>query len=149
MAKSVRNALKTSTKLELEGSFLEIGNNRVRLARAGGFNHAFNAAIQAAHKKWGRAIELDVLPDEQSRRILYEIYARHVVKSWETDVAPEGEEPEWRDGIEGPAGELLPTNVENVVEYFVEVPDFFVECKKHAEASQYYRQQLLDDAVKN
>ena len=148
MAKSVRAAMSTSAKLESEGTFLEMGNTRVRLARAGGTNHAFNAAIQAAHKKWGRAIELDVLPDERSRELLYDIYARHVVKSWETDTAPEGSEPDWREGIEGPQG-VEPATVENIVAFFTDVPDFFLECKKHAEGSQFYRQALLDEAVKN
>lgn len=149
MAKSLRNALKTSPKLETEGTFLEMGNNRVRIARAGGMNHAFNAAIQAAHKKWGRAIELDVLSDDKSREILYDVYAKHVIKEWQTDVAPEGSEPDWRDGIEGPNGEVIPATAENIVAYFADVPDFFLECKKHAEASQFYRQALLDSAVKN
>lgn len=149
MAKSLRKNMRTSDKLEVEGVQMELGNCRLTLARAGGANQRYSAAMVAAHKKHGRAAELDVMPDEMGRRIIYTIWAETVVKLWETDVAPEGAEPEWKEGIDDGNGGLLPFTVDNAVAFFLEVPDFFLEVKKTAENAQFYRQQLLDDAVKN
>jgi hypothetical protein len=149
MTKSLRNKMKTSEKLEVEGIELELGNCRLTLARAGGANQRYGAAMLAAHKKHGRAIDLDVMPDEMGRKIFYTIWAETVVKLWETDVAPEGEPPEWKEGIDDGNGGLLPFTVDNAVAFFLDVPDFFLAVKKTAEDAQYYRQKLLDDAVKN
>jgi hypothetical protein len=149
MRKSIRREMRTSPQLETEGIKLELGNCRLTLARAGGANQRYQAAMVAAHKKHGRAAELDVMPDEVGRRIVYEIWAETVVKLWETDVAPEGEAPDWKPGIDDGNGGLLPFTVENAIAFFTEVPDFFLEVKKTAENAQFYRQSLLDDAVKN
>lgn len=149
MAKSLRKTMKTSEKLEVEGVQLELGNCRLTLARAGGANQRYGAAMLAAHKKHGRAIDLDVMPDEMGRKIFYTIWAETVVKVWETNVAPDGEEPEWKPGIDDGNDGLLPFTVDNAVAFFLDVPDFFLAVKKTAEDAQFYRQQLLDDAVKN
>lgn len=151
---SLRNALKTSTRLETEGVTLEIAGTRVKLARAGGANQAYNAKLTVWYKTNKRAIELDSFSETALRKTFAEFYAECVVMNWETDLNyqtgetnPDGEN--WVVGIEDGKGGVLPFNRENVLAYFLDVPDWFIECKAFAEKSQNYRQSLLDGVVGN
>lgn len=140
----LRDRFKTSDKLETSGISLELGETRLLLARAGGKNQKFNAAMARISKNHKRAIDHDLLSQDKARQLVFETYADHVILNWETLV-----DGEWREGIEGPDGDLLPFNRENVIETLNEMPDLFTEIKLTAENIQYYRQSLLDDAVKN
>lgn len=138
--KSLRKAMKTSAKLEVEGIEYELANTRVRLARAGGQNVKFNAAMSAAIEKHKRAIDLKILNDDKALAVLAEIYAEFIVLKWETNVGDENRE-DWREGIEQEdSDDLLPVTHENVVQYFKDLPDFLLDCKRVAEDAQYYLQ---------
>lgn len=146
--KSLRNAYKTSAKLETDGVIFETGNTRVRLRRAGGANTAFNIAMVKVAKDHKRAIDLDLMGEEKANRLLYELYAEHVVVSWETNVGSD-ERPEWVDGIDDGNGGVIPATFDNVVATFTDIPDYFAECKSNAESLQYYREALIAQTVKN
>lgn len=146
---SLRNAFKTSPKAEKEGIELELANARLRLARAGGQNTKFNAAMSEAFSKHKRAIDLNIMQDEAAKKILYDIFAVHIVLGWETNVAEDGQPEDWREGIEGENDELLPVTAENIVAFFTELPDFFIEVKNTAENVQFYRQSLVAEIAGN
>lgn len=146
--KSLRNAFKTSPKLETEGVFFEFGNTRTRLRRAGGSNTAFNAAMAKLVKEHKRAIDLELMGDTKAMKMLSELYAEHVVVSWETNIGSE-DSPEWVDGIDNGEGGVIAATFDNIVATFIELPDYFAECKQFAESLQYYRESLISDTVKN
>ena len=146
--KSIRSAFKASDKLENEGVFLEMGNTRIRLARAGGSNTGFNAAMAEAAEKHQRALKNGLLTPEGMKKIAFPVWAKHVVKSWETNLGTE-ENPEWKDGIDDGKGGVEPASFDNIVAFFHEVPDWFLECKTFSEDIQYYRESLVKDIAGN
>lgn len=140
---SLRNALKTSPQLEKDGIWLERGNTKVKLRRAGGTNTAFNMAMANVMNEYGSAIKHNLLSNEKANEILYETFAEHVVVDWQTNVGTEIQ-PEWITGIEGATeGETLPVTFDNIVAYWRDVPAWFIECKETAENIQFYRQALV------
>lgn len=147
---SLRKAFKTSPKLETEGVFFEVGNTRVRLARAGGANQRYNARLADYATKNQRALNTGALKNDAVMAALIEIYADTVVVSWETDVNYEssnGGNPNWKSGIDDGNGGIVPATRENIIAVFKELPDFFIECKNFAENLQYYREELLAGIV--
>lgn len=148
---SLRKHFKTSNKLETEGIWLELGTTRIRVARAGGTNQKYNAAMERVSKEHKRAIANELLTSQQSLTILREAYIETVIKAWQTNVAPEGSiEEDWQDGIEADdGGELLPFTPDNVRATLIELPDLFMEIKEAAEKLHYFQQSRLDAAVKN
>lgn len=149
----LRKAFSTSKKLETEGITLDLGFCRMVLARAGGSNKDYLSAMEKVHKQHSRAIQLGAMSDNRMRDILYEVYADTVVKSWETNLNEEGDEPDFKPGIENifeeDATDLLPFTRENVIAVFKAMPDLFVEVKTTAENISFYRESLVEDAVKN
>lgn len=146
------DSFKTSTVLETEGVALDLGFVRIQVARAGGANQKYNAALTAINAKHGRALQGRLLPEGKVREILYEVYADFIILNWETNTAPEDEEPKWVQGIEPQVnsdGDLLPFNKENVLATLRALPAIFDEIKQTAESITFYRQALLEGALKN
>lgn len=140
---SLRNKLKTNTRLETEGVTLQLDNTRVLLARAGGSNQKYNALMSKWLKDNRRAVELDAYSNDKFRNELAEFYADTIVLNWETEIERDGEKT-WVEGIEGEEpNTVVPFNRANVVAYFNEVPDFLNECKVFAENLGNYRADLL------
>ncbi len=153
---SLRSAFQTSSKLESEGVYLEIGNTRIRLARAGGSNQAYNLAMTKVLKEHKRAIDLDLLSDDKGKELLFEVFAEHIVREWDTNVnddkRDEWNKPlpvNWVAGIDDGKGGVIEPTHENVVATFREMFDLFIECKNFAENLQWYRQSILDGVTKN
>ena len=154
---SLRKAFKTSSSLETKGVTLEIGNTRILVARAGGLNVKYNEAMMKLHKEHKRAVELDLMGEEKGRDLLYGVYAEHVVLDWHTNVNDEKKDgftgeplPEdWKQGIDDGKGGVIELTFENVKATFTELPDLFIEVKNFAENMQWYKQSIIDEAVKN
>lgn len=140
---SLRNKLKTNTRLETEGVTMQLDNTRVLLARAGGSNQKYNSLMSKWLKDNRRAVELDAYSNEKFRNELAEFYADAIVLNWETEIERDGEKV-WIVGIEGEEeNTTVPFTRDNVVSYFNEVPDFLNECKLFAENLGHYRADLL------
>lgn len=157
---SLRRKLTTAPRLETEGVTLQLENTRVKLARAGGVNQKYNSAMVEWQKKNKSALALDAIPLEKNKNDLIEFYADTIVLNWETGVKPGpddfGAQVDengyiWKVGIESPddPNVVLPFTRENVIAYFKDVNDFFIECKNFAENGQNYRQALLNQIVGN
>jgi hypothetical protein len=146
--KSLRNAFKASDKLETEGVFLELANTRVRLARAGGTNTRFNAAMTTVQEKHKRALVHGLMSEPALKNAAFEVWAKTVVISWETNIGTD-EKPNWVPGIDDGEGGVIDASVENIIQTFHEMPDFFLECKNFSENIQWYREALLKEAAGN
>lgn len=141
--KSLRAAYKTSDELETKGIMYEVANTRLRLARAGGANKAFNNAWQEAAQKNKRAVANNLLSTDDIMRIACPVYAEHVVLSWETNTGTETQ-PNWVSGIDDGNGGVIEATFENIVKAFQEMPDFFLDVKATAEDIQFYRASLIE-----
>jgi hypothetical protein len=152
--------MKTSPKLESEGIWLQIDDTRIRLARAGGKNTKFITAAEKIAREHKRS--LDLMGEEQGRKLFSKLYAEIIVLDWLTkakdgdldedaDQAAEdlAEDKRWKRGIPGPDGEVREFNVENILKTFDDLPDLLKIVKETAEDAALFRQSLLKDVEGN
>ncbi len=161
--------MKTSPRLESEGIWLQIDDTRIRLARAGGKNTKFITAAEKIQREHKRA--LDLIGEEQGRKLFGKLFAEIVVLDWLTraddgDLDEGGDSlvnPEavpkvdrWKRGISGPDGKLveftLPKNsttIENILKTFDDIPDLLRLIKETSEDAALFRQGLLKDVEGN
>ena len=124
---------------------LDYGDFRVTIARAGGANKRFQKTLEARTRHLKRLIQTDSLDNEQAEPIVREVYAEAVVLDWELK-QPDGS---WVQGIEGPGGEVLPVNKENILLTFNNLPDLFADVKEQALKASLFRSALKEEAAKN
>ena len=152
--------MKTSPKLESEGIWLQIDDTRIRLARAGGKNTKFITAAEKIAREHKRS--LDLMGEEQGRKLFSKLYAEIIVLDWLTkakdgtldedaDAAAEDlpEDKRWKRGISGPDGSIRDFNVENILKTFDDLPDLLKIVKETAEDAALFRQSLLKDVEGN
>ena len=146
--------MKTSPRLESEGIWLQIDDTRIRLARAGGKNTKFTVAAEKIAREHKRA--LDLMGEEQGRKIFTKLFAEIIVLDWLTrdetgildkdgDPATEGldKKERWTRGISGPEGEMMEFTVKNVKKVFGDIPDLLKLVKETAEDPALFRQELV------
>ena len=134
----------TDEESEKNGVVIDYGNFRVTLARAGGANKKFQRVLELKSRPYRRAIQTEMLDPDVATKILLEAYAEAVVRNWEVKV-----QGEWRSGIEGPEGELLPFNEGNVLSTYERLPDLFDEHREQASKAALYRASLREAAAGN
>lgn len=153
--------MKTSPKLESEGIWLEIDDTRIRLARAGGKNSKFVVAAEKLAREHKRS--LDLMGEEQGRKLFAKLYAEIIVLDWLTrkengdldeDGLPFPENAEqgatrWVRGISGPGGEVAEKSVANILKTFDDLPDLLRLVKETAEDASLFRQSLIKDIEGN
>lgn len=136
--------------LEQGGIVLDYGAFRVTVARAGGSNKSFQKLMEQKARPYQRAIQAGAFDNERAGELLRDVYASTIIKDWETrfPAAVEGEY-EWKQGIEGPDGALLPFTKENVLKTFVALPDLFTDIVEQAGKAALYRASLREAAGGN
>lgn len=145
---SMYKSFGTEKSLEVEGVWTNYGDFRVKIAHAGGANKPFLTYGEQVMKPFRRAIESGSFPRERMEGILFDIYAKHVVKGWEVNTGKNGED-NWVPGIEGPDGETIPFTYDNVMKTFRALPALFYDIKEVAESIAAYRQMDLEEESGN
>jgi hypothetical protein len=121
---------------ETDGVVIQYGTTlRVRLARAGGANISFAKVMEEVRRPFARIIANELLPEETARTMLYEAYARSVVKEW--------------SGMLDDNGTEIPFSVENCITAFEKYPDFFQFVFQESQRLANYRKQTREDEAKN
>jgi hypothetical protein len=143
----------TDVSLETSGIIIDYGNDRIKIARAGGANKKFERLLETKTKHLRRAIAVGAIGNEQSMAILREVYAQTIVLSWETNTGTLTE-PKWDKGIDpkdaGKTGKaLLPVTAENVKAVFTNLPDLFIDLQQQAQAGALYRQEINEGSAGN
>lgn len=135
----------TDKQAEQEGIVIDYGDFRVTVARAGGSNRKYKKLLNTMAKPYQRLLDTDAMDDVKADKIVMEVFAKTVVKKWETLV-----DGKWKSGIENPDGKaLLPVNVENLVKTFTALPDLFDDLRDQASKSGLFRAALKEAAAKN
>lgn len=135
----------TDAQSEQEGVWVDYGQFRVRLARAGGANKNYQKVLERESRPFRRAIATDSLDSEVAANILRKAYAKAVITGWETK-----RDDEWVSGIEQPGtDELAAFNRENVERVLKDLPDLFVDLQGQASGIAMYRAGLREDSGKN
>lgn len=141
---SMYDKFKTDENREVNGIILDYGDFRVRVARAGGQNKRYAKVLEAKSRPYQRAIQTETINFELQLSILREVYAESVILKWETLVGGD-----WKEGIEGEDGKLLPVTVPNLVATFEALPDLFSDIRAQADRQALFRADLLKDQAKN
>lgn len=143
----------TDVSLETKGIVIDYGNDRIKIARAGGANKKFERLLEAKTKHLRRAIAVGAIGNEQSMAIMRECYAEAVVLDWETNTGTLAE-PKWERGIDpkdaGEKGkELLPCTPANYKKVFLHLPDLFIDLQQQAQAGASYRTEINEGSAGN
>lgn len=141
---SMYELFKTDTNLETNGIVIDYGSFRVTIARAGGANKRFAKTLDVKTKPYRRAIQTETMDNERGLDILREVYSEAVVLNWEVK---DGDG--WRQGIEGPDGDILPFTKENVLATFRALPDLFHDLQEQAGKAALFRQSIREAEAGN
>lgn len=145
MSSKMYNAFKTDQSTEVKGIWLDFDHFRIRIARAGGANKAYQKALEEKTRPFRKAIQAEVMEDDKAMAIFHEVYADTIVRAWET----RNEAGELVSGIEDEQGNLQPFNRENVIATFQKLPDLFDQVREDAAKSALFRQHLMEVAAGN
>lgn len=155
MSKGAFDLFSTNKEFEQGGIWLDYGQFRIKVARAGGFNRAFALRMDAVMKPYRRAIESETMDVALADRLLRTIYVDTVVKAWEVRRPAEGEEPgdddPWVAGMDNPDDDdvLLEFNKDNVTRTFELLPDLFRDVREQATKSALFRKDIAEVEAKN
>jgi hypothetical protein len=126
---STYGQFRTSPKVEKDGVLLDYGEaGCFRVARAGGSNKAYLSAIEKMHRKYRKQIQLGILSEAVSQKILRDIFADTVILGWE--------------GVTGPDGEALEFNRTNILRVLEDLPDLFADIREQAANAALFRETL-------
>ena len=126
--------------LERDGVYLNYGDFRVRVRRAGGSNRKYPTGLEAMMRPPRRQLQAGTLGDEVADDIMRRSYAKWVVAGWEVK---QGDS--WISGIEGPNGDVLPVNEENLVQAFAALPDLFRDIVEQAGQLAIFRAEVREE----
>ena len=140
----------TDPNLETGGIWIDYGDFRVQLARAGGANKKYLSYAEAKTKPFRRAIQAGTMPEERSRTLLYDIYAKTVILDWQV---ADGEEKDgtvkWKSGIHKKGGGLFDVTPENIITTFKNLQSLFIDLQQSAESIALFRKEEMEEDGKN
>lgn len=133
---------KTDKSAEVNGVPVTVGINEddkskinFILARAGGNNKAYGAALTTKSEPHAQAIAAGALPEELAEEITKEVFVDSVLKGWENV----------RDADNKP----LEFSKENALKLFDELPDLFEELALKARKISTFKTANLEVVAKN
>lgn len=144
---SMYDAFKTDAKKEAEGVFVEFGEFRVLIRRAGGANKLYHKTMETLVAPHRRILQLGQMQEGTMKALLAEGYAKAIVVDWQYQADDGLGTKEWKSGIElvdGTIGEVTPDNVKAV---FLALPVIFDAIKEAAEAIAGFKSEG-DEAAK-
>jgi len=145
------DTFETDSTLETGGVCIDYGDFRVKIGRAGGANKRYLSFAESKTKPFRRAIAAGTMPEERSRALLFEIYAKTVVLDWEIaeGVDDKTGETKWKQGIHKKGGGTIPFTEENLVMTFKLLPAIFFDLQSAAESIALFRKEEMEADAKN
>lgn len=131
----------TNKSLEKEGIYIDYGKNsngspiRIRIARAGGANVRFQKVLEAKSKPYRRQIQNDTADAEVVDQLMKEVYAETIILGWE--------------GVDDAEGNEIPFTKENCVRLFNDLPDLWSDIAEVSRKTAAFRNEILEDDLKN
>ena len=129
------SVFRTDKALEKEGIVLDYGDFKIKVARAGGANAAFQKALAAKVRPYKRQLDAGTIPDDVAEKLFLDVYAESVVLGWE--------------GVTDENGKPLPFSKENAVKLFSDLPDLFRDVQSQAASISNFRAEVTEDTIKN
>tara|TARA_R110000772_G_scaffold30806_11_gene76527 strand:+ start:212 stop:643 length:432 start_codon:yes stop_codon:yes gene_type:complete len=138
------DVFETDSDMEGEGVWIDYGDFRIKIASAGQGNKAYVRYAEKALKPVRKSMQAGALSNDRAQVIMATIYAKTIVKGWETKV-----DDEWVAGIEGRDGNLLTVNEENIKEAFTNLPNMFIDIQEMASSMENFRKAELEEEAGN
>lgn len=138
------DVFETDENLETSGVWVDYGEFRVLIASAGQGNKSYVRYAEKKLKPVRKAMDAGALSNERSQALMADIYAKTIVLDWQ--VMSDGE---WKTGIEGREGDVLPVNEENVEKTLRSLPRLFMDLQEQAMSIANFRKAELEDETKN
>lgn len=136
-------SFKTDKGLEQAGVYLDYGKFRVKVARAGGSNKAFQRMLEAKLRPFQRAIKTETIDPELAEKIMLEVYAKTIVLAWETKVKDEATGVEkWEPLMQTVSGEMVKPSAEELMKLFKALPDLFADIQDQAGKAAVFREEI-------
>jgi len=140
----------TDPDLEVNGIWIDYGDFRVKIARAGGANKKYLSYAEKKTKPFRRAIQNGTMPEERSKPLLFDIYAKTIVLDWEVAKGHEDDgETIWEQGIHAKDGSVLEFNPGNVLATFRQLEAIFFDLQQVAEGIALFRKEEMEEDGKN
>lgn len=141
----------TDKDLEVDGIWIDYGDFRVKIGRAGGANKRYLSYADTKTKPFRRAIAAGTMPEERSRGLLYDIFAKTIVLDWQVadGVNEDTGEMIWKQGIHKKDGGTLDFSYENVLLTFKLLPAIFFDIQQAAESIALFRKEEMEADGKN
>lgn len=114
------------------GVWIDFGDRRFLILRAGGANHRFTRRIGEMIRPLRRQIANGTVDPDKLRKIYWRVYAEAVVKDW--------------DGIKS-GGNPVPYSAEAGYAFFEAFPDLFEELRVYADDMSTFAEERIADAV--
>lgn len=138
---SLYNQFGTDTKLETEGADITFAANddgtipTFRVARMGGANKRYLAALSRKTRSVTTAIRNGTLSDEQAKKISLEVFIETVLLGW--------------SNIYDRTGNPIPFTQHNANVLFNELPDLYDEIVRQAGSLTTFQTAELEEIAKN
>lgn len=142
---SMYQQFKTDPQVEKDGVWLDYGDFRIRIARAGGANKKFQKVTERLTRPYRRALATGTIDPDVAEGLLMQAYAEAVVREWEVF-----RHDEWVPGIEGPDGDILEVTTENIVATFQALRStLYEDVKEQATSWALFKADITEEAAGN
>lgn len=134
--------------IEKDGVLLRYGDNRLLIARAGGANRKFAEIFREKAKPYRYAIDHQQIDEDDSTRLMAEVYAETVVLGWESvvrdketnEVVLDGKgKPKLQKKIMDKEGKLMSFSVENCTKLLIDLPELFRDIQQMSQRVENFR----------
>lgn len=147
---SMYDQFETDATLETGGIWIDYGDFRVQIARAGGANKKYLSYAETKTKPFRRAIQAGTMPEDRSRSLLYDIYANTVILDWQVaDGENKDGSTKWKKGIHKKGGGLLEVSPENILITFKNLPALFLDLQQASEGVSLFLKEEMEADSKN
>lgn len=136
----------TNRSLEAEGITLDYRHFYLKIARAGGANKAYQAAMKKAMDPHRRAIQTDTMDERLAEALVREVFAQTVVLGWGYRVFDDEDNvTATHDGkMLAADGTVLDFTAENVEQVLKDLPDLYADIREQANKVSLFREQVLE-----
>jgi hypothetical protein len=134
-------------ELEQRGVEFDYGDAVITMARAGGSNRRYKAALAKEMRPHRAAIDADTIREDTILPMMLKPFVEHVILNWQT----RNSKGELVAGIESPEGvdaPPLPFTHENAIAFLKECPELFFKLQSDAVSPKGFL-KTLENAAKN
>ena len=126
---------KTSKKVEMEGVWLDYGDYKILIARAGGGNKAYDRCLENKTKPYRKVIQNEIMPIDRQEQILMEVYIETVILDWE--------------GMTDEKDKELKFTKDNVRKVLTDLPELWRDILQQSTKTALFRENIREAEAKN